>query len=520
MIKLNGLPKITQTNAWSFILAFVALTSVQISYVLGGLAWLDCFVFLLVPSFIFFLVSLFRPWDTETRDYCVGLTLVIVCIALALSFKFRIEVGTIDDNYHNAKIVALSMKNNFFTEFQLIKPVEDIRLSLIEFIESVWAIFWRWTRWDFIVTISQALPILVLWHQLLQFFRKQKVTTTPALLAAVTVIASPLLWAQQGSTYNDSIAGIFGAIALLVCYDLLKYPSERNFSSLVGLAFISGLCLVSKSSLIFVGLLGMLTAFGLGLRSLPAKAKWLLPWTALPSIVYFLYHQGLLWIRKGTPVYPLDTSSHLLGQEFHSWVHYYYESDPLYAWIRDHAFSFKPLYVLASWLMDYKFDSYITADPYVRGNGLVFTYFVVPALLIWLIKDLKNIFKYGNWKNPCLLILGVTIIYYVTFSGSVGSRFSLCFNILILAWCLSWAWRNIEQWPAPWAKISVITLICILLVLTTVSYDEAILGRQYEQKIFSPLEAQRKMFPQFLLTGDFRKELIQHLYALSHPSQP
>jgi hypothetical protein len=511
MLKSNFFPKISQTNTWSFIFAFVALSSVQISYVFGGLAWLDAFAFLLIPSLVLFIISFFRSWDIETKDYCVGLTLVTTCVAAALFFKYKSEVGIADDNYHNAKIVALSIKNSFFTAFQYIKPSDDIRFYYLEFIESIWGIFWRWTHWDFIVVIFQTLPIFLLWQQLLQFFRRQNVTTIPAFLSAVIVISSPLLWSQQGSTYNDSVAGMFGAIVLLLCYDLLKHPSQRHPFSLVSLSFISGLCLVSKPTTILVGLTGLVTAFSLGFRCLPAKSNLILLLTSLPSVIYLFYHQGQVWIKKGNPFYPGEMSN-MIGQEFRSWYHYYYESDPIYGWIRDHAFNFKPFYILASWLMDYKYDKLINADPWIRGNGLVFGYFVVPILLIWFIKDYRYIFNYRNWKNPCLFILGVTLFYYISFSGSLGPRFSLCFNILILAWCMSWFWRNLENWPIKWSKALSTILLCIILVLATISYGEANLKKDFEPKIVSPLEAQRRMFPTYVITMDFRKELIQHMY--------
>jgi hypothetical protein len=187
----------------SVVLCIIGVNAALLSFILGGVSFLDAGALALIPAFLFFLWSLFSNWDNETKDYCLSLILIILCIIFALFHKYQFEVGATDDGYHNAKIVAYSIKNSFQTKFQYISPQEDERYFLVDSIESLWGIFWRWFHWDYIIVCLQAFPLLILWKILVTFFRQSHLKNSPALLAFLIVASMPILWCQQNSTYID-----------------------------------------------------------------------------------------------------------------------------------------------------------------------------------------------------------------------------------------------------------------------------------------------------------------------------
>lgn len=499
-------------GSWAFFFAFIAITAVELSYVLGGLNWLDPVALLLIPAFILLIIQIVSVCNAETKNYCVAFTILIACLLFSFFHLSGIEIGTVGDQYHISKAVAFSIKNSFFTQLQY--GALDPQFYISDFIESLWGVFWRWTQGDFSIVLLQALPIILLWQQLTRFFEHQKIKAFQGILATVVVLTLEILWAQQGSPFIDSIVGIFIGINLLLCYTCLSPPYERRFSNLAGLAFVSGLCIISKPTGLCVGVLGLTIALVLGFRYFSTlREKILLPMIALPSLVYFLYHQIQVFNQNGSFFYPFvnfNNPSRVID------VTYPQLYDPLMfgAWIKEYAFNFKPLYVLSSWLSDYKMDSYITPAPYIRGNGLVFTYFVLPTLVLWLFQH-KNIIKNKWWKDPRLSIFAAIFIYYYSFEGSIDVRFALGYNIFILSWCLSYLFLCLQEWGLKWFKALPTIIICLLLVMSVGSYCDGIRGKRFEPHLISPFAIQKEIFPH-LYSPDIRKYLIQKLLQ-EHP---
>jgi hypothetical protein len=137
---------------------------------------------------------------------------------------------------------------------------------------------------------------------------------------------------------------------------------------------------------------------------------------------------------------------------------------------------------LISWLADYKLESDISPTPFIRGNGLVFTYFVIPALILWIIQH-KNILKMKLWKDPRLAIFGVIFIFYYFFEDSTEARFGFGYNIFMLSWCLSYLWLCLEESRLNWLKSHSTAIICVLLMLSAGSYCDGIRGSRYEKHI-------------------------------------
>lgn len=510
-------------GCWALGVAFVALTAVELSYVLGGINWLDALAFLLVPAFVLLLIQIILTFNAETKNYCVAFTIFAACLVFCLFRLSSIEFGTVGDTYHVTKLVASSIKNDFSTQFQVFNgPTPSIQIFGSDFVESLWGIFWRWKNWDYAIILLQTLPIVLLWQQLVRFFKKQNITTFPAPLATVVVLTLEMLWAQAGSPYIDSTVGVFVAITLLLSYDFLTPPYERRFSHLAGLTFIAGICLIAKPTGIFVGLLGITVATALGCLHLNTAQKIRLPLIALPSLVYFICHQIQIQMRVGSFFYPfIDPANSLdmanANYAFNNQFYLpYYSGLLFFSWIRDHAAFLKPLFVPLSWLTDYKTDRVITPGPYIRGNGLVFTYFVLPTLTIWLFNH-WNIVRTKIWKDPRLSVFAVIFIYYFFFPGSIEVRYALGYNIFILAWCLSYLWQLIEQWHGhKWLKPLPAILICLMLWMSTLSYLDGIRGWRFEPKMFSFVMLQKKIFPH-QATPEIRDYIIQQLSQQNSP---
>ena len=506
MLKIVNFFKGKSLSSWALILSFTAITAVEFSYVLGGLRWLDSFIFLLMPAFILLIIQLISNCNTSTKSYCVAFTILVACVVFSFYHLSKIEVGTLGDQYHISKTVALSINNSFFTQLQYGDISREFFIS--DFVESIWGIFWRWTQWDFVIVFSQALPIFLLWHQLVRFFQNQKIAQYPALLATIVVMSLEILWCQQASPFIDSIVGILVGINLLLCYSFLTPPYERRFSYLAGLVFVSSLCVVAKPTGLAVGLLGLIIAFVLGFRFLDLRGKILLPLVSLPSLIYVIYHQIQVQIQKGSFFYPYVGGNNKF-QFFESYPQLY---TPLkfYSWIKDHAYNSKILYVLSSWLSDYRLDSYITPAPYKRGNGLVFTYVVLTVLVLWIFQCKKNILKNKLWTDPRLFIFVVIFVYYYSFEGSIDVRFALGYNILILSWGLVYLWQLLEKWSVGWLRFLPTMTISLLLLMSVGSYGDGIRGWRFETHIISPLFIQNKIFPQ-IYDPEMRKTLIQKL---------
>ncbi|MBF0569598.1 MAG: hypothetical protein HQL18_02345, partial [Candidatus Omnitrophica bacterium] len=258
----------------AFGLTVAAFVLVQLSYLLNGVAFLDLGVLLLIPAFAVFAYGLFKEWLVESKDYCSGLMLLTSAVFFALLFKYRYAVGAIDDNYHTSKIVAVAVQNSYFS---IMKYQEggDARYYLINFVECIWGLLWRFLRWDYIVVLVQILPVFVLWKQLLAFFRNRGIKEVAGFLSVIIVLSMEIIWAQACSTYVDSIAGMVAALVLLKVADLLEFSDQRNLFNIMVAAFLSTLCLITKSSMIFLAIFGLGVSLWYAVKTLTKKqALW------------------------------------------------------------------------------------------------------------------------------------------------------------------------------------------------------------------------------------------------------
>jgi hypothetical protein len=423
--------------------------------------------------------------------------------------------GIMDDNYHNAKIIAASMDNAFFSKWRYLLPAEDMRFYLPDFLESLWGLFWRWTRSDLVIIVVQTFPLLLLWRMLTNYFERQGIQRAAALLATVVVLSLQPFWSQIGSTYIDSTAGVVGAVTLLLMDEALSFHGQRPLQLLAGLAFAAGICLIIKASVLLVGITGLVTAFWFAFRQPVRRGSLLVVGVALPALMYCLYHQAGVWILKGDLSYPLNI--HQADQGFDGYYYYYYYSSPLNEWIRNYAGDFKPLYILAGWVSDCNGCKTITPDTWSKGNGLVFAYFVIPVLscaLFWGIRNFAGFFSGSGsfWKSPRVLLPGLMLFQYWVFNGSPGERFMLAYSALILAWCLACLWRYLEQRESRGFRIAAGIMNVIILVLAGVSYWHALPGViPVRDNDISMLQAQHRVFPDHIDTMKVRTDVLESL---------
>lgn len=387
----------------SLILALTATSSVLISNVLGGVVFLDFFVLALIPSFLLFLCSILSKWNDESKEYVVAFSLLIAFICVAFFLKFNsFTVGTIDDNYHSGKVAAFSLDNSFQSKLDYVRDEKDFRNYFYDFVEIMWGTMYRFIRWDYIIVLMQSLPLLLLWSKLVNFFRNKQLTTIPALLATSVILSLQIFWCQQGSTYIDSTVGVLGGLTLLEIYDLLAYKHRRTFYPILGLAITSALCVLSKFSMVLLGFLGLSVSLSMAFKYLNLKKTFLIFLLLTPMLGYLINHHYYAWAVEGHFLFPWVgtedswfTSDRSFGSNkmFEGYLHFYYTSHPLYGWLKDHGIMFKPAYVLASWLLDYRPFRYLTADPWFVGNGSLMTYVVGPVLFFASILNIKRIFQ-------------------------------------------------------------------------------------------------------------------------------
>jgi len=517
-----------KSDFFPLILAVIAFLSVELSFMLGGISFLDALIFLLVPAFLLMFWRMISQWEKETKDYCVSFILLVTLISFSLLFKYRFEVGTIDDNYHTAKIVAYSIDNNVSSKFKYIMK-SDHRFYMIDFIESIWGIFWRWIRWDFVIVVLQSLPLLLLWRQLVIFFRKQKILSVPAFLATSVILSLQIFWCQQGSTYIDSTVGAAGALVLLLIYDLLSFKEDRNFNKILGLTLASCFCILSKISFVVLAFLGIGVSLYMAIKYLSYKKIILLTGVIAFAVGYLFFHQYHIFTKEGNFFYPYiwwfgeDTKNQsfvemlkgMMGSNanhaFKGHLHFYYRAHPLYAWVRDNAFGFKPLYVFVSWLMDFSIDQTVTPDPYIKGNGLLWSYFMVPTLLVASFFNIRRIFKFKSWLRPNILIFCVLAFYYYFFDGSIVPRFMVGFHVFILAWSLAWLFKKIESLPCQFRRYIHPSLVGAIFALSFVSNFAAVDTALLHRKFFSVLTLQRKIFPKYIkMPSEVHKNLLRN----------
>ena len=496
-------------NMAAFICFVLGVSAVQISYIFDGIPFLDPGVLLLIPSFLFFIIALLGEWTWESKDYRFGLALLAAAVAIALLYKFKFQVGTFDHAYHTIKTVSYSIKNSFSSKF--LGGRTDERLYLIDFIENIWGLAWRYIHWDYIIVLIQIFPVFVLWRQLVEYFRNRGIEQLSGFLSAIIILSMQIIWAQACSTLVDSLAGMIAALTLLRISDLLSLPESRHRFNITATAFLSILCLLPKPSLIFLALLGLGVSGWFAATRLSKRQVFITFLILLPSVGFGLKHYCSVWIHKGTPFYPwfgCPTYGAIRGWEAHGvfpeWYRY-----PVY--VGNYAFHFKPLYVLSSWLYDYKLGDVIPSPMVDVGNGLLWTYLVVPILALALIAGILRIRKFKSFPPSAILLVFFVLIYYFM-DVSVINRFMLGFNIFIMAWALAWILGKIkETGKTVWPWLSMMAA-CFVLVLACLSFFQAIQGAGLQIKVISVLEGQRQLFPRYIDAGSFQERYRRMIF--------
>ena len=286
-------------NIAAFGLFILAVSAIQISYIFDGIGSLDFGVLLLIPAFLFFILWLLYELTSESKDYAVGLALLTFAVVTACLLKYKFQVGTIDHAYHTFKVVAYSIKNSFAAKFLI--SHQDERFYLIDFIEDVWGLAWRYIHWDYIIVLIQILPVFVLWRQLVEFFRNRKVIQFSGFLSTIIILSMQNIWTQTGSTLVDSLTGIIAALTLLRIADLLGCPQSRSRFNIMTTAFLSTLCFLPKPSLVFLAVLGVGVSLWFSLTRLSKTHVFLTILTLLASLGFCIKHYCSVWAQKGTP---------------------------------------------------------------------------------------------------------------------------------------------------------------------------------------------------------------------------
>lgn len=487
-------PKSGIAAFWCF---FLAISSLQFSFVFDGINALDHGALLIFPAFLLFMLFLLREWMFESRDYAVGLTLLTAAVVIALRTSYGYAVGTIDDGYHTVKVVAYSVENSFAVKMQ--SPFcADARCLYIDLAENLWGVVWRYIRQDFVIILIQILPVFVLWRQLVGFFRYRGLHQYAGFLSAVILISMQLLWAQAGSTYIDSTTGFLVALLLLRVFDLLDREEARTFQGIMLTAFVSGLCLLVKPTMLPVGLFGLAVSLWFTLRGCTKRQALVILAVMLPSIVYGAKHV-LSIVAEPHGLELLRYASEVTADKGGWYVEF--QSQPWFL-------RFKPFLILKSWLLDYRLG-YVTPAPVDVGNGLLWTYIVVPILLLALVTAVVRVKKIRSFRLPAIFLIFVVLFYYF-FDFTVVNRFVIGFHIFIAAWALAWAIQQAERVKVPSPGMAAAAGV-VLLSLALASFFQSIKGVFYETRIVSVLAAERDIFPKYVNPGSLQEQYCSNL---------
>ncbi len=456
----------------SLVLAVIAFCAVQLSFILNGVLVLDALALLLVPAFILFLKHLLGNFRKETWDFQWSLVVLFLCLAVFLCLRSAFEIAASDDNYHVKKLVGYAFQNSFASQW--LHPFHinkghiaefEVRMIFIGFVESVWGIFWRLLRWDFIIVLLQALPLVVLWHELLHFFRKKNVPVA-GVLALIIILTMQVLWVQQASGFIDSTTGVMGALALLGMYDVLS----RRFQGLawprvLGLAAVSAMCLISKPFLMPLALAGIVVAL-VACRRLAAKAVVAVLMVVVLGCGYLMVHMNNVASLTGNPLFPLKGGDNIIFYSrpknvgFNGMLETFYRANPLNVKIHNLGIDVPALFVLSSWMMDYKYRPWVSPDPWIGGRGLIWTYVVIPVLGLAL-------FRRIDIGHPKVLIFVIIAGYILFMDGAILTRYALAIEIFIIAWALAWAWQFLEgAFPRrPAVQVAFVSLMAVFALM-------------------------------------------------------
>ncbi len=492
-------------------LGVIAIVSMQISRVLGGIIFIDVFALLLIPAFIFFLMDLLRIWPKESWDYKIAFVLVWVYLGITFFSRSHLEVALVDDNYHLAQTIAQSYRNSFYTPLQYIYPDGrlDERLFYCSFIESLWGVFYRWIRWDFIIVLLQGLPLVFLWKRVAHLLQCEGVSKAPYILSWIVILSLQVFWCQQGNGYNDSTAGIISGLALVELFVLLKHRGGQNlWMCILLLVSCASLTMISRLHLLPLGIICLSAALIYAFKYLNRKQLLVIMAIALIGLAYIISYYCFILGIKNESFMPKELNS--LGtlkarsDIFTGWMGGYYLSHPAYLILKDLGFRQGIFYVVPSWLIDYKFRPFITPDPFIGGRGVIWTYLVIPVLLLALIKNIKAGQFVKKLIQPVGIILVIYILYYLFDPACIVSRFMLGFELFLLAWCMAWAAKTVEHSPSSKMKLLYYPVIILMLCVVSKNFSQAISGCSMRDKKLSVLAEQYRIFPHFVNPWNMR----------------
>ncbi|MDE2215245.1 MAG: hypothetical protein KGJ61_09055 [Candidatus Omnitrophica bacterium] len=483
-----GLVLKNRLNLSAFICLVLGFSCIQISYIFDGVWFLDLAgISLLVPAFLFFIAGLLGESMSASKDYCIGLTVLACAAAGMLAAKYKFEVGTLDDAYHTIKVVAFSIRNGFPSIIQIYNSHthNDPRLCIIGFVESVWGIAWRYVHWDYIIVLIQILPVFVLWRQLVDFFTNRKTGRYAGFLSAVIILSMQIFWYQACSTMVDGITGIIAGVALLKTADLLGCPQRRGFYTIAAAAYAGALCLLPKPSLIPLAVLSLGVSLYFAFTYLGWKEKLITVLAVLPALGYFIKHYVSVRMLKGTFFYLAGVPRGIFNSAFGRGE--VTGQFPIY----DQKFfgHFKLFYLLSSWMTDHRY--------FDVGYGLLWSYLVVPILIIALITGILKLRRTRKFHPPAIIFIFLCCYYYFL-DISVSPRLMLGFDIFIMAWAFDRGIGFIEssKWTVPsWLKL---TGAFFMLAAALLEFYKGDGVREYQYKLVSVMEAQKQLFPKYI----------------------
>ncbi|MBF0569597.1 MAG: hypothetical protein HQL18_02340 [Candidatus Omnitrophica bacterium] len=175
----------------------------------------------------------------------------------------------------------------------------------------------------------------------------------------------------------------------------------------------------------------------------------------------------------------------------------------MYAWIRDHI-DFKPFYVFGSWLLDCK-PCFATPDPWIGGNGYLWTYCIVPVLMLALIMTLLKVHTFRKFHPPVLILVFLVLLYYFL-DASIATRFIFGFNLFIMAWALSWIVQQARNWRWTFAVPVKLFFGSVFLVLAWLSYFQGLKGHLLERKVVSIIQGLYDAYPVVTFPGKYQEE--------------
>lgn len=292
-----------------------------------------------------------------------------------------------------------------------------------------------------------------------------------AIAAGSLFLLAPVVLSQTTANYTDLI---FTALFLTAMHFLLRFlvaldadtgRGNRAHLFLAGLA--GGLALGTKSlGVVYVGLLALLLAGHLVAalargRASPSSAAWLLILFALPVLALGSYHYAEIWMRFGSPFYPVRIAA--FGVEF-------FDGRSL-DWFLTPPISPGPWWreIWGQWRTDYfffvepRFHAY-SYDDRTSGLGPLWSYLGLPLLLVFALHLYRS-----NRAMLLNLLLPVTVMFAVQ-----PYRWWSRFTMILIAVGVIAIVAVVEELPRRWApplKAFVLLLAALGAFFPTVKID-------------------------------------------------